>query len=66
MQFADVAKALKTQNCYTSNLNYLFSIILKTRKNTSPFLQNFPCCAKKLKTPGLLHRSPGVWNTKKC
>jgi hypothetical protein len=28
-------------------LNYLSSIILKTRKNTSPFLQNLPYSAKK-------------------
>ena len=42
---------------FTSNLNYLFYIILKTRKNTSPFLQNFPYCAKKRVPPC---RSAGV------
>ena len=42
---------------FTSNLNYLFYIILKTRKNTSPFLQNFPCCAQKCVPPC---RSAGV------
>ena len=37
---------------FTSNLNYVLyisSIILKTRKNTSPFSQIFPCSAQKCK-----------------
>ena len=50
-------QGIKNANCYTSNLNYLFSIILKTRKNTSPFLQNFPCCAKKRVPPLPQHRA---------
>jgi hypothetical protein len=47
-------------------LNYLSYIILKTRKNTSPFLQNIPCSAKKCNSghpaPSALLLQRAIWH----
>ena len=65
MQFADVAKALKRKLLYFKFELSLLYYTQNPQKYQSLFAK-FSVLRKKLKTPGLLHCSPGVWNAKKC